>query len=144
MVAATGTRPRAKKRSTAAASEDGSAKPPRKPRAPRRPVRAKPLPSPAAPVVLHPQPIAHPLPTYPKPSRWQLELQFAMQLLALVGVVAISAYYTYDFLKDSGQLVSQQSCAKLELDELRWRLQRLQERIQDENDPPPKGFASLR
>jgi hypothetical protein len=48
------------------------------------------------------------------------------------------------YLKDTGQLVSERSCEKLERGQLRQDLERIRERLKDFEDPPPKGFASLR
>jgi hypothetical protein len=83
MVAATGTCPRAKKRSTAATSEDDSGKP-RKPRAPRRITKAA-APQPPAPL---PLPVAQAIPA---PSKWRQRVIECLPVLWFIVTMAVAA-----------------------------------------------------
>jgi hypothetical protein len=98
MVAAKGTGQHVRVRSAAAAAaEDGSAKPPRKPRASRRTSKPTPLPLP-------------PTLNVPAPSKWSRWKQEYLPLLWFVVPMVFAAYYgayhMRGYLRDSGQLVS--------------------------------------
>jgi hypothetical protein len=68
---------------------------------------------------------------------------FGSFMVLFAGFWWVGTVTEHDYLQNTGQLVSERSCEKLERGQLRREFERIRERLKDFEDPPPKGFAGL-